>query len=56
MGLAELLDVLQSVRFYASRLAGDHPGDVDLARAAEALAGQIDTLVGTLTPEGYCTH
>ncbi len=56
MGLAELLDVLQSLLFHARRLAGDHPGDVDLARAVDALAGQIDTLVETLVPGGYRTH
>jgi len=56
MGFAGLLDVLQSLRFYARRLAADHPGDVDLVRAVDALAEQIDALVGTLTSGGYCAH
>jgi len=30
MGIAQLVDVLQSVRFHAQRLADEHPSDWDL--------------------------
>jgi len=49
MGAAGLLDVLQSVRFHARRLADDHPSDWDLTRAVDALAEQVDALVETVT-------
>ncbi len=51
IGIAQLLDVLQSVRFYAQRLADDRPSDQDLTRAVDALAEQIDTLVETVTSD-----
>jgi len=51
MGAAGLLDVLQSVRFHAQRLADDHPSDWDLTRAVDALAEQVDALVATVTAD-----
>ncbi|MGH8931012.1 MAG: hypothetical protein ACRDZO_10415 [Egibacteraceae bacterium] len=45
IGIAQLLDVLQSLRFHTRRLADDRPSDWDLTRAVDALAEQIDTLV-----------
>ncbi len=51
IGIAQLLDVLQSVRFYAQRLADDRPSDQDLTRAVDALIEQIDTLVESITAD-----
>ena len=56
VGVAHLLDVLQSVRLYARRLADDHPADRNMTRAADALDEQIDTLVEEVVPESYLTH
>ncbi len=50
---AELLDVLQSLRFHARRLADDHPGDFDLTRAVDALDERVDAFVEAVRPARY---
>jgi len=56
IGIAQLLDVLQSVRFHAQRLADDHPSDWDLTRAVDALTEQIDTLLEAATTDDDRTY
>ena len=56
IGIAQLLDVLQSVRFHTQRLANDRSSDWDLTRAVDALAEQIDTLVEAVTSNHGRAH
>jgi len=45
LGLAGVAERVASVRFYARRLADDHPGDWDLTRAVDALDEAAEALV-----------
>ncbi len=56
MGVAELLEMLQSLRFHARRLADDRPDDWDLTRATDTLDDQIDELAAVVVPHRYRDH
>lgn len=56
VGIAELLDTLQSVRFYARRLADEHTSDRDLTRAVDALDAHVDRLVDEVAADGDAVY